>query len=245
MSKIKDTEPNEAQRATADVLLDTAERLFASDGIENVSIRQIVKSSGHGNLSGAHYHFGTRETLIRTLLERRMAVTDALRHEGLDQLVQTGRDKDVRAIVEVAVRVLDRVVREFPWGRDYVLVAAQALFSPRIRLLTTLNVQAMTGLHRSLQMTCAALAELPPACVEERVRMFWRNGTYEVARWLQENELHAGTSEDFERMQQALCEYAAAGLAAPSHMQASKALDHVRPIRTGQRKGASPMKQVA
>ena len=80
MPKIKVIEPIDEVSATASSLMDTAERLFARDGIENVSIRQIVMASGHGNLSGAHYHFGSRETLIRKVLERRMVVVRSEEH---------------------------------------------------------------------------------------------------------------------------------------------------------------------
>jgi len=216
MRKPKSPATADAQKATAEVLLDTAERLFASDGIENVSIRQIVMTSGHGNLSGAHYHFGSREALIRMLLERRMQVTDKLRHEALDRLVAEGRDTDLRALVEGAVRVLEHVVRVFPWGRDYVLVVSQALFSPRIRLLATLNTEAVTGLDRATAMTRAALPHLPAATVNARMIMFRHYGTYEVARWLQENELNEASSDRFEDLIQLLIEYSVAGLAAPT-----------------------------
>lgn len=216
MRKAKPTESSEAQKATAEVLLDTAERLFARDGIENVSIRQIVIQSGHGNQSGAHYHFGTRETLIRMLLERRMETTDAFRHEELNRLVESGQDDDVYAITLAAIRVLERVVKEFSWGRDYVIVAAQAMFSPRIHLFTTLSAQAITGLERASTMTRAALPHLSVACVNERLQMFRRHGTYEIARWLQENEFNDSTQESFESMIQNLCEFSAAGIAAPS-----------------------------
>ncbi|CAM3344618.1 TetR/AcrR family transcriptional regulator [Delftia tsuruhatensis] len=219
MHKLKSPVAAEAQKATAEVLLDTAERLFASDGIENVSIRQIVMTSGHGNLSGAHYHFGSREALIRMLLERRMQVTDKLRHEALDRLVAEGRETDLRALVEGALRVLEHVVRAFPWGRDYVLVVAQALFSPRIRLLTTLNTEAVTGLERATAMTRAALPHLPAARVNQRMIMFRHYGTYEIARWLQENELNDATSDKFEDLILHLIEYSVAGLSAPTHLQ--------------------------
>jgi AcrR family transcriptional regulator len=216
MRNAKTTESSQAQKATSDVLLDTAERLFARDGIENVSIRQIVIHSGHGNQSGAHYHFGSRETLIRMLLERRMEITDALRHEELDRLIQKGQEHDVYAITQAGLRVLERVVKEFPWGRDYVIVAAQALFSPRIHLFTTLSAQAITGLERASTMTRAALPNLSVSCVKERLQIFRRHGTYEIARWLQEHEFNDSTQASFESMVQNLCEFSAAGIAAPS-----------------------------
>lgn len=117
MPKIKVIDLRDEVNPTASSLMDAAERLFARDGIENVSIRQIVTASGHGNLSGAHYHFGGRETLIRKVLERRMVVVDAMRHEALDRLVQQGRDTELFAVIEKN-RARPRVGHtEFPLGQ--------------------------------------------------------------------------------------------------------------------------------
>src|SRR6478752_2511579 len=53
---------------TRDKLLDAATRLFAERGIDNVSIAEIVRSAGQRNASALHYHFGTRNELLRELL---------------------------------------------------------------------------------------------------------------------------------------------------------------------------------
>lgn len=220
MPKIKVIESLDEVSATASSLMDTAERLFARDGIENVSIRQIVMASGHGNLSGAHYHFGSRETLIRKVLERRMVVVDAMRHEALDRLVQQGRDKELFAVIEKTVRVLETVIRNFPWGRDYILVIAQALFSPRVRLLDTINTVSLSGLQRTSEMASALLPHLPAKYFEERMRIVRLHVTYEMARWLQQNELTAATEVAFEEMLVTVTEFAVGGLMAPTRLAA-------------------------
>ena len=123
--------------ATPTQMLDVAERLFAENGIDNVSIREIVRGSGQSNLSAAHYHFGSREALIGAMLTRRIRVINGIRHERLDQLVASGRDNRIHAIVTATVGVLGDVVKTMPWGRDYVRVAA--LFSPKLHVWTLLD----------------------------------------------------------------------------------------------------------
>ena len=71
---------------TATALLDAAERLFAQAGLAAVSIRRIVLASGQGNLSAAHYHFGSRDALVRAVIERRLREIDAIRNRRLDAL---------------------------------------------------------------------------------------------------------------------------------------------------------------
>ena len=79
---------------TAHQILDVAERLFARDGIDKVSLREIVRASGQNNLSAAHYHFGSREALIGKLLARRIRTINVVRHQRMDELEASGRGAD-------------------------------------------------------------------------------------------------------------------------------------------------------
>lgn len=53
--------------ATRELLLRTAERLFAERGLSEVSNRQIVEAAGQANNSALTYHVGTRTDLIRAI----------------------------------------------------------------------------------------------------------------------------------------------------------------------------------
>lgn len=59
--------PNTRQR-----ILDAAEKLFARHGFESTSLRSIIASAGV-NLAAIHYHFRSKEGLIRAVIERRFA----------------------------------------------------------------------------------------------------------------------------------------------------------------------------
>ena len=52
---------------TRQALMRSAERLFAAQGLQNVTIRAIVEASGQKNESALQYHFGNREGLIREI----------------------------------------------------------------------------------------------------------------------------------------------------------------------------------
>ena len=59
--------------ATADTksqILDTAERLFAQKGFDAVSLRNIV-TVAKVNLAAVHYHFGSKQSLLHTVVARR------------------------------------------------------------------------------------------------------------------------------------------------------------------------------
>src|SRR4029453_7506295 len=53
-------------------ILDAAEKLFARQGFESTSLRSIIASASV-NLAAIHYHFRSKEGLIRAVIERRFA----------------------------------------------------------------------------------------------------------------------------------------------------------------------------
>jgi len=60
---------NQDQATTKELILDTAERLFAEHGLDATSIRDITGAAGV-NLGAITYHFGTKENLIAAMFNR-------------------------------------------------------------------------------------------------------------------------------------------------------------------------------
>lgn len=71
-------------RSTKAAMILAAERLFALHGMEGASLRQIAMAAGQRNESAAHYHFGSREGLIRAILGHRISSINARREAWLD-----------------------------------------------------------------------------------------------------------------------------------------------------------------
>ncbi|QKT14023.1 helix-turn-helix transcriptional regulator [Rhodococcus sp. W8901] len=67
-------------------LLDAAEELYATDGIDAVSNRRIAEHSGNANHSAVSYHFGGRDELVRALLDRHTEYARARRAELVAEL---------------------------------------------------------------------------------------------------------------------------------------------------------------
>ncbi|MEH6581360.1 MAG: TetR/AcrR family transcriptional regulator [Halioglobus sp.] len=51
-------------------ILETAERLFAERGVENVSLNEINKTAGQKNTSALHYHFSNRQGLLYAIVDQ-------------------------------------------------------------------------------------------------------------------------------------------------------------------------------
>jgi len=59
----------QAQGTTKELILDTAERLFAEHGLDATSVRDITGAAGV-NLGAITYHFGTKQNLIAAMFNR-------------------------------------------------------------------------------------------------------------------------------------------------------------------------------
>jgi AcrR family transcriptional regulator len=79
--------------ATRDLILDTAERLFAERGIHMVSNRQISDASGQGNSAAVGYHFGTKADLVRAIARRH---SDDLERIRVHMVAEAAGSTDIR-----------------------------------------------------------------------------------------------------------------------------------------------------
>jgi AcrR family transcriptional regulator len=84
----------------------TAERLFAMNGVEGVTLREIQAAAGQSNSSVITYHFGSQAGLVRALLEFRYRKINARRAELLQETRDQGVSGDPRETVWIIVRPL-------------------------------------------------------------------------------------------------------------------------------------------
>jgi AcrR family transcriptional regulator len=89
--------------ATRDVILQTAERLFAERGLHAVSNRQVSEAAGQGNSAAVGYHFGTKADLVRAIVRRH---TDQMEQARTDMISKAAGSSDVRTWVACLVRPL-------------------------------------------------------------------------------------------------------------------------------------------
>ena len=101
---------------TRELLIDTAERMFAERGIHGVSMREIGLAAGQRNNGATQYHFGDKAGLVIAIFERRSAEVNARRLVLLDAALADGRD-GVGDLVEAFVVPLAEQVEQ---GHEYV-----------------------------------------------------------------------------------------------------------------------------
>ena len=81
-------------------MIAVAERMFAEQGIHEVSMRDVATAAGQRNNSAVQYHFGGRDGLVLAVFRHRMDQINAARLTYLDDIDASGRTDLVRALVE-------------------------------------------------------------------------------------------------------------------------------------------------
>src|SRR3954463_6510650 len=98
---IQDPSDNEeAQAATKAAVFNAAERLFALNGFQNVSVRDITAEAGVKPASG-NYHFGSKDALLFEIFRKRTAELNRERARMLNEAAERcGGKPGVRDILE-------------------------------------------------------------------------------------------------------------------------------------------------
>jgi len=109
---------------TRERLLNAAEHLFAEQGVGNTSLRAVTAEAG-ANLASVHYHFGSKEALIRAVIARRLEPVNAERLQLLSQVEGDGTpelDRILEAFVAPALKLIHDPAHG---GRCFMCLMAQ------------------------------------------------------------------------------------------------------------------------
>ena len=115
---------------TTDRLISAAEELFASHGIDGVSLREINRVAGAKNASALQYHFRDRDGLLNALMVKHRRDVEARRHAMLDAYEADGRE-DLRALAGALVRPMAAKLADQDGGPQYLQILADLMNRPR------------------------------------------------------------------------------------------------------------------
>lgn len=117
---------------TLEILLDSAEELFAKRGYNGTSLRSITGLAGV-NLAAAHYHLGDKETLYVEVFTRRIRPINQSRLASLAEAEQAagGRLMDLEKVVVIMARPFFELAGDTSnGGQYYVRILGRCLVEP-------------------------------------------------------------------------------------------------------------------
>jgi AcrR family transcriptional regulator len=155
-------------RATRELIMSTAERLYAERGVYAVSNRQISEAAGQGNTAAVGYHFGTRADLVRAIAHKH---TEPIERVAARLLAEAGDSTDLRDWVSCLVRPLPEYLAALGSPTWYARFCAQVMVDPVFHEIVVdesitlpVNRQILDGVHR-------CLPDLPVEVRAERTAM--------------------------------------------------------------------------
>jgi len=206
---------------TKELILDTAERLFAEHGLDAVSLRTIISEAGV-NLAAIHYHYGSKDVLVKEVFVRRIRPVNQQRLMLLDECEARAGDgplpiEDVlHALFAPAIRLSHDKER----GQIFMRLCGRFWAEVSSRVQTEFDELFREMIQRFLAAFHRALPQLSPK------EVFWRVhfAVGAMVHTMVDSERLARMSgglcrpSDVEETIQQLVSYAAAGFLAPPPM---------------------------
>ena len=154
-----------ASPSTRDALLEQGALLFAREGVDRVTARQLHDAIGARNESALHYHFGGKTELMEEILRLHFAAVETRRAQFVAAIAADGRTTDLRALVHALAAPMAADL-ENPLGRAHLRLVAQRSH-PALAYQHAFRVEAPAGqaVGRWLR---EALEELPGTVRAER-----------------------------------------------------------------------------
>jgi len=158
------------EKGTKARILDVAEEMFAEQGLDRVSIRDITRQA-RVNLAAINYHFGSKEDLIAAVFERRVVPVNRARLAALEAVEKVAGKKGpkLESILEAFIRpALQASLEASKGGTAFSMLFGRCLSEPSPQVEALLKKQFEPMAER---MEAALRKSLPRL---SRSEIFWR-----------------------------------------------------------------------
>ncbi|MGC9665355.1 TetR family transcriptional regulator [Planosporangium sp. 12N6] len=151
--------------ATRELIMATAERLFAEHGLYAVSSRHISEAAGQGNTAAVGYHFGTRTDLVRAIVRRHAERMELLRTR---MVAEVDGSTEVRDWVGCLVHPVTQHLAALGSPTWFARFGAQVMTDPAVREIMLDEALTSPSLLRTMDGFNRCLPDLPVAVRLER-----------------------------------------------------------------------------
>ncbi|MET8764676.1 TetR/AcrR family transcriptional regulator [Lentzea sp. NPDC004782] len=154
--------------ATRELILATAERLFAENGMHAVSNRQIGEAAGQSNTAAVGYHFGTKADLVRAIARKH---TDQMEHLRVYMMAEVTASAGLRDWVACLVRPFTEHLAALEGPSWYARFLAQVASDPALHDITVEESLASPSLRLLLDRLNGSMPDLPAVVRAQRWAM--------------------------------------------------------------------------
>ena len=202
-------------RGTKDLILDAAEALFSKKGVEGVSLRALTGEAGV-NLAAVHYHFGSKERVVKAVFGRRIRPVNRMRIQMLDAVQQRG-SASVEEVLTALIGPVLQLAGDSTHKKRFMMLCARLYTEPAEYLQRLFAEEFAEVIERFEQAFCAALPSLPAAVVRHRMHFVVGAMVHTLLNSapLKEGAPGACDPADTDGTLKALVRFAAAGMRAP------------------------------
>lgn len=209
-----------SNKDTKQRILDAAEGLFAKEGYHNASLRSIT-TKAKVNLAAVNYHFGSKDGLMTSVLERRLLPLNALRLKRLEEVAESAkaekrppRAKDILfAFIEPTLKFKE----SSSGAQNFITLIGRALTEPNDPVRAKFIELIGPVFHRLFGLLREALPHTPKEVL--LVRLFFSMGGLSHAmmmngRWPSPSD-HVEIVCDAQTLIDQLVPFITAGMEAP------------------------------
>lgn len=143
----------------------TAEQLFANEGFDRVTLRQIARAAEQKNVAAVQYHFGSKAGLLEAIVESHREQLDDRREELLSQHTRESHADELRSLLSILIVPLAEKL-DSASGRAYLRIQAEALshsaMRPATRTLSKRIQKELAHLSRGNQNNASATKQSLP-----------------------------------------------------------------------------------
>lgn len=181
-------QPGSAPSAAEDTrgaILDAAERLFAENGLEGASVREITRTA-KANLGAVNYHFGTKDGLILAVFSRRLKPINERRIAMLDAVEAAAGDGPL-PLEEVLDAFLRPMIEQSDSGLEdgqfFSRLMSRVFQEPNAQVEQLVYEQFGTIVKRINAALLRAVPGLPPNELFWRISFLFGSANHAIDAW--------------------------------------------------------------
>lgn len=157
--------------ATRQQIKNAARRLFATRGLDAVSIRDIVRAAGQKNAGSINYYFKSKDDLLKELIHDVAKLLDDDHNRRLDMLEAAGGPKSIREIVSILI-TYPTMEADGPFEDEYALrFLNMVLINHRDLMFAALEGGVDSGTRRCIAYLRRFARDMPPTLLSQRLML--------------------------------------------------------------------------